>query len=130
MKHAKRPKPTGHNPSTTSGLDITEDELGKYQEENRRKEAAKQEKLAATEANKLKRSKAANTGAGQAETVLSSDSAGKEWQQHPAPMLLGALRALASPQVRRALGCRCAQCVCLVPQVGSTLSRFDTGPNQ
>ena len=47
-------------PSATSGLVITglvitEDELGKYHEENRRKEAA-QEKLAATEANKLKRS--------------------------------------------------------------------------
>lgn len=95
VKHAKRPKPTGHNPSTTLGLVITEDELGKYQEENRRKEAAKQEKLAATEANKLKRSKAANTRAAQAQTVLSSYSAGKEWQKHPAPMLLGALRALA-----------------------------------
>ena len=49
--------------------------------------------MAATEANKLKRSKAANTRAAQAQTVLSSYSAGKEWQKHPAPMLLGALRA-------------------------------------
>jgi hypothetical protein len=72
-------------PSATSGLVITEDELGKYQEENRRKEVAKQEKLAATEANKLKRSKAANTRAAQAQEALTSYSASKEWQKLPAP---------------------------------------------
>ena len=94
LKGAKRLK-TGHNPDTTTGLCIGEDELAKHQAESRRKKELKAAKAAAVGARKTKSSEVHVLRAGQAQHVLQMFNGKQDWQKQPAAALCGALRSLA-----------------------------------